>query len=124
MRKMWVWVSLTVFTWCAYANSETKLVDLATAKQALIRYHDSGAYFKEIDEAVTDAMAYLQVRLANSKAGKKLAVILDIDETALSNYPNMVKMSFGGDMQAICQAETQGVDERPSCCCIFYYSAL
>lgn len=47
-------------------------------------YHDSGAYRTDIDEGFADATAALRGQL--KRKPRKPAVVLDIDETTLSNY--------------------------------------
>lgn len=85
--------------------------NLAQKKQELIRYHDSGAYNREISNVIAQSMRYLQLQLSHkNKSGKKPAIVLDIDETALSNYPNMVSLGFGGTLEQIREDENQGVD--------------
>ena len=75
----------------------TDFPNLDTIKTELVRYHDSGAYDKQI--ALVDAQAknYLQQRINQNKNlshPKKLAIVFDIDETALSNYSDMAKRDF------------------------------
>jgi len=87
--------------------------NLDLVKQDLIRYHDSGEYDKDIARVVTQAKAYLKARLEKNKThhlNPKLAMILDIDETALSNYPDMVKLHFGGSLDEIQREQDKGVD--------------
>ncbi len=90
---------------------EPKNIDLA--KVTLIKYHDSGDYQKDQAKVVDKAMQYLKTRLESEKHAKnqkKFALVLDIDETALSNYPTMLEMNFGGTLEAIDEAEGRGVD--------------
>ena len=99
-------LSLTI----SYAK-EPKNLD--TIKASLIKYHDSGAYQKDQTKVIDQAMQYLKTRLAQEKKAthkKKLAIVLDIDETSLSNYPDMVKLSFGGSLEDISEAEGKGDD--------------
>lgn len=85
--------------------------NIAVIKQALIKYHDSGAYDKDINTAMNRAMQYLKQRVAENKsANKKLAVVLDIDETSLSNYGDMRQMDFGGTLEQIQLSEDKGTD--------------
>lgn len=82
-------------------------------KNKYIKYHDSGDYLRDQTKVVDSAMVYLKNRLDQEKkkpSGKKLAIVLDIDETSLSNYPDMVNMGFGGTLQEICDAEGKGSD--------------
>ncbi len=48
--------------------------------------------------------------MRKNQALQKLALVLDIDETSLSNYPSMYKMRFGGTLQQITDAESQAND--------------
>ncbi len=91
--------------------AEPRNLDLL--KQKLIHYHDSGEYQKDVARVVQQAKAYLQARLAKNKSrhlNQKLALILDVDETALSNYANMVKLNFGGTVSEIEVMEGKGTD--------------
>jgi len=87
--------------------------NLDLVKQSLVRYHDSGEYEKDLARVVQQAEAYLKARIVKNKkhhANQKLALVLDIDETALSNYPDMLKLSFGGTLKEIEEAEGRGED--------------
>lgn len=93
------------------AAAEPRNLDLV--KQNLIRYHDSGEYEKDLARVVQQARAYLKARLDKNKAKKvnqKTAIILDIDETALSNYSDMLKLNFGGTLRQIEDDEGKGQD--------------
>ncbi len=85
--------------------------NIGLAKQRLVQYHDSGAYDKDINQVMKQAMNYLKQRVAeNQSTQKKLAIILDIDETSLSNYSDIRKEDFGGTVDEIRAAEDQGHD--------------
>ncbi len=109
MKKILV-ISLASLAFCtvgAMADPES----LTDAKQAVVRYHDSGKYMQEIAKTMDSATRYLKMQLADEiKNGKKPAIVLDIDETSLSNYDNMVKASFGGTLEQMQAAEMQGND--------------
>lgn len=83
--------------------------NLEIHKQELIQYYDSGQYEKDINAVMDRAMSYIKTRVATNK-DKKLAIILDIDETSLSNYPHLVDMKFGGSLEQITQAEHESSD--------------
>jgi acid phosphatase len=86
-------------------------VNLAIVKQDLVQYHDSGQYQKDINHVVQQAVDYLKQRLQqNDFAGKKPAIVLDIDETSLSNYLDMLKLDFGGTLDEVIAAEDKGTD--------------
>ncbi|HTM62877.1 MAG TPA: HAD family acid phosphatase [Gammaproteobacteria bacterium] len=85
--------------------------NIGTFKKTLIQYHDTGEYDKDINETMNHAVEYLKQRIAENKNGKKkLAIVLDIDETSLSNYKDMREMDFGGSLEQIQVAEDKGTD--------------
>jgi predicted secreted acid phosphatase len=87
-------------------------VNLAVIKHKLERYHDSGEYLHDISDVATKALRYLELRVERGDfKGKKPAIVLDIDETSLSNYPDMVRLDFGGTIEEIRQDEDKGTDE-------------
>lgn len=91
----------------------THLPNLDTVKTELVRYHDSGLYNRQIFDVDGQANRYLTQRISENNASshpKKLAIVLDIDETSLSNYPNMLSMNFGGSSQDVTNAILKGRD--------------
>jgi predicted secreted acid phosphatase len=50
-------------------------------------YYDSGAWNRAVVKQVKKAKAYLRQRTSARNAPRKPALVLDIDETALDNYP-------------------------------------
>ena len=68
--------------------------NLYLVKQELRAYVDSGQYKREIADVALRASKYLQKRIRHAK-GKKLAVVFDVDETALSNLPYLLANDFG-----------------------------
>lgn len=88
-------------------------VNLDFRKQEIVRYHDSGAYGVEIHEVITQARAYLGQRVAeNARDGNeaKLALVLDIDETSLSNWASLIRLGFGGTPETIADRIDLGKD--------------
>lgn len=70
--------------------------NLSTHKRAILTYVNSGGYNRDIAEIALQANKYLTKRLAKgAKAGKKLAVVFDIDETTLTNLAHMMANDFG-----------------------------
>jgi hypothetical protein len=65
-------------------------------KQQLLEYYSSQNYFGDISLVLADARSFVE---AHASEVKKPAVILDIDETSLSNWPNIKAndFSFVGD---------------------------
>lgn len=86
--------------------------NLALVKKELIHYHDSGLYQEELTKKIQQAHQYIiQEALLNTqqKDQQKLALVLDIDETSLSNYDKMVKHDFTGTRAEI-HKEILGAD--------------
>jgi len=73
--------------------------NLGQLKTRLIAYHDClrprGCYVPDLNRQSDLAIAYLQRRVARVKPGEKLALVLDIDETALSNWDEEAQDDFG-----------------------------
>lgn len=89
---------------CGIAITQAEPENINRIKQDLIKYHNSGAYLKEIKTVSNKAHKFIAQAIASNNASpapKKLALILDIDETALSNYATIVKLDFGGKLTTI-----------------------
>jgi len=86
--------------------------NLEVTKALLIKYHDTGEYQKDQAIIIDKALQYLKTRLESRQKSQKskFAIVLDIDETALSNYPDMRNMNFGGTLPQIMAAEANGTD--------------
>jgi acid phosphatase len=76
-----------------------ELRNLGTLKNELKQYHDcTGGYGFYTDDlrAQTDrAQAALAARVKARKPDEKLAIVFDIDETVLSNWPELAKLGLG-----------------------------
>jgi len=111
--KLLSYFALTVIVSVSTTGYAKEPKNLAVTKESLIKYHDSGEYQKDQAKTIDQAMQYLKTRLDSEKKSgdhKKLAIVLDIDETSLSNYPDMVAMGFGGTPQQINDAIAKGKD--------------
>lgn len=75
--------------------TEEEPLNLSHAKTAVLAYIDDGRYEKGVAVVATEARAWIETRAAARQAGEKLAVVLDIDETVLSNLPHMRAQDFG-----------------------------
>jgi predicted secreted acid phosphatase len=67
-------------------------LNIDTVKSALRQYHDDGTYMRDIAAVVTMAKDYVEQRTTEAK---KPAVVLDIDETSLSNWEDLSLDDFG-----------------------------
>ena len=110
MKKLSTFLILS-FAFVSFFANAKEPVNLAVVKQELIRYHDSGQYEKDIASVINNATHYLSARLAHPLHNeKKPAIVLDIDETSLSNYQSITELNFGGTLEEIRQAEMKGND--------------
>jgi acid phosphatase len=73
-------------------------------KKELKDYHDCtckcGCYAHDLDVQADRAIALLRRRAAQSHSKDKMAMVLDIDETTLTNYQQLLKMNFAFDKKA------------------------
>lgn len=96
---------LTIFFTLSF-NVVAEPPNLSLIKKEIESYHDSGTYEKELTQAIMQAHQYIvnQIEANNQRQTKKqLALILDIDETSLSNYDKLVRRSFVGNQSEIHQ---------------------
>jgi predicted secreted acid phosphatase len=75
--------------------------NLSLLRQEVVQYHDNGLYVQEFIKVIHEAQRYILTERHNYQPNQKLAVVLDIDETALSNYDEMVKRGFFGTSKQI-----------------------
>lgn len=75
-----------------------RIPNLDSLKKELRQYHDCtctcGCYAHDLDAQADRAIAFLRQRAAHRQPQEKLALILDIDETTLSNYQEMNSADF------------------------------
>jgi acid phosphatase len=87
----------------AYAPAE-RIANLDVLKAQLRQYHECtctcGCYAKDLDRQADRAIAFLRIRAANRQPQEKIALVLDIDETALSNYQQLLKGDFSFEKNA------------------------
>jgi acid phosphatase len=78
--------------------------NLDTLKSQLKQYHECtctcGCYAKDLDLQADRAIDFLRARAGRRAPTEKLALVLDIDETTLSNYEEMEKADFAYDSKA------------------------
>jgi predicted secreted acid phosphatase len=79
-------------------------------KERLTQYQQSGRYDADVAKLAAQANEYLTTRLA---VPGKYAVVFDIDETTLSNYPALKANDFGWLITAPCKQEADGKLSSP-----------
>lgn len=78
------------------APISTEPVNLTLRKRQVIAYVNSGDYTREIARVALEANRHLIKRGTKLLAeGRKVAVVFDIDETTLANYPHILDNDFG-----------------------------
>ncbi len=88
---------------CAFLLAKTTFAEPNNIGQLITEikhYHDSGAYQHELNLAIDKAKQYILNR-AQTSQNEKLAIVLDIDETSLSNYSSMEARHFMPDHKKI-----------------------
>lgn len=79
--------------------SDEPLENFGVARFKLLQYGDctgdAGCYWTDLDAQYKRAESALATELAKRKPGEKLAMVMDIDETTLTNYCEMRREEFG-----------------------------
>jgi hypothetical protein len=83
----------------------TQPINLGVLKRQLLHYACSGTYDGELTKVGGAAQAYLGNR---AKEVSKPAIVLDIDETSLSNFPQMIADDFGFIQSGACDLLPKG----------------
>ena len=89
------WIFLVLQT-AGLAKEPLYIGDL---KQQINEYKRSGAYDRDIATVIKKAQTYIDHRAA---AVSKPAIVLDIDETSLSNWPQIQANDFGTRLEGPC----------------------
>ena len=80
------------------------------SRDQLREYYQSGKYHNDVESKISEAKEYLDRQLENPRQNR-LAVIFDIDESALSNYKDLERLSFTRNPQALTGAYMLGTAE-------------
>ena len=84
----------------AQTASRSAPVNLGDFKRQLTQYHQSGRYDRDVAAVLTMAEQYVERR---APMVRKPALILDIDETALSNWPQIQANDYGRITNGPCE---------------------
>lgn len=96
MLKRALWFSFlasAVFVVAAPPSREPANLD--PHKQDLRAYVTTGHYQEDLAAVAVEAQAWVEQRGAKRASGERLAVVFDLDETLLSNWPHLSAMDFG-----------------------------
>ncbi len=89
------------------------LPNLTLVKEKLVAYHDCtcdcGCYKDDLARVGGQALAYLKHYLAThpDRNGKKLAIVLDIDDTSISNWENIRRHDYAFSRDAFVEWERE-----------------
>ncbi|SNB69778.1 acid phosphatase [Arboricoccus pini] len=108
------WFALVMITgdlaWVWPAKAEPQNIGVLAAD--LDAYVDEGRYFSDIVEAVSGAQAKVAQRLRHKRSNERLAIVLDVDETALSNLSEIQANGYAYFEELPCPI-TRGVPSSP-----------
>lgn len=93
-------IVLCLFMVSAYAFQPMVLTQ---AKDQVDEYYLSGQHEVEVQQVVNQAKAFLQQAVTQNSASphpKKLAMVLDIDDTALNNFTQLRQWDFANDNES------------------------
>lgn len=82
----------------------------APSHEQLREYYQSGKYHNDVEHKTSEAKEYLDRQLETPRQNR-MAIVLDIDETALSNYKALERLSFTRNPQALTTAYMLGAAE-------------
>jgi hypothetical protein len=82
---------------------------------------DGGCYWADLDAQYKRAEGALKIELAQRKPGEMLAIVMDIDETTLSNWCEMKREDFGyiGELYRPWEVGTQSATAIPGALRLF-----
>lgn len=95
-----------------FARAFTDIPNLSLLKKQLVDYYDSRSYLTEVEDVINRAKITLMEEVKRNTKHEKLALVLDIDETSISNYSDLKSINFGGDDATIYKLLSKG-DEPP-----------
>lgn len=104
MKKIKLSLLASVIIFASNVIYATPPENLSCAKREVISYYDSGSFEKDVDVIEKNAEAYLHKRVNDNNLlsqPKKLAMVLDIDDTSLSNFLSNKKHDFGSSTENI-----------------------
>jgi hypothetical protein len=107
-------IGFTGYTLLACANGSTSAygqdvfvtvtsqpVNVGDAKAAALAYYNSGTYQNDLEAVASQAVSWINTRAVSVK---QPALVLDIDETALSNWEILKRDDFGRPIAGPCDA--------------------
>ncbi|MGE4045613.1 MAG: HAD family acid phosphatase [Acetobacteraceae bacterium] len=88
-----------------YISADSQPANVGDAKIAALKYHESGDYDRDLAAAAGLAERWI---IETAPGAHRPALVLDIDETALSNWPIIVRDDFGRPIGGPCDLASDG----------------
>jgi len=107
MHSFFIVTTLAFFCTKSFAEPQ----NIGLLRKELRKYHDTGAYDKEVMKVVKEADAFIASRVKANKASEKpakLAIVLDIDDTSLATYKDVESRDFCVNQKNIKRAVQRG----------------
>lgn len=123
-KSVLIFHSLVVFCSAAIVSGKSMAEpqNISQLKKDLVKYHDSGKYLQEHSQVSQKAYRYLERELATHHH-QKPAIVLDIDETCLSNYHNILEANFSQTQMQIHESTLRANGEPlPGCQQLYQYA--
>lgn len=89
MKKILLTLNILALTSVVSLTHATPPQNISCAKNTVVNYYTSGEYEKDVNQLIQGAEKYLFKRIADNKFAEKpekLAMVLDIDDTSISNF--------------------------------------
>src|SRR5262245_10914351 len=100
IRSLLILVAVATLT--SACHPQPHVQNLYDVQRGVERYIESGEYDRDFARVIGDARAYLEQR---AKTAERPAIVLDIDETSLSNWPAYKVNGWGRVVNGPCDAE-------------------
>lgn len=97
-------ILLSISIICLSTSIFSEPNNLSFLKHEIQQYYNSGTYEKEFTQVIHKAQEFIfKEAQCNQKLNnpRKLAIILDIDETSLSNYNQIIQADFANNKEKI-----------------------
>ena len=89
----WIFVLWVVTLGWAELPADLDIPNLRVVKDRIREYYETGRQAREVDLVCGRACDYLETNQRRYQ-GQRPTLVLDIDETALSNYPHLLEVDF------------------------------
>ena len=95
MNLIWKFGVITAACLASISATAEQPQNLSDLKADISHYFDSGSYDGDVQTAIQSGIVWVESRSAQAGEGEQLAVVLDIDDTALSSRPAQHANGYG-----------------------------